>query len=54
MKKKVKRLELSKETLRRLELTQVRGGLEYTGPGVCGGPDTDYNSCQRYCQREPI
>jgi hypothetical protein len=57
MKKQVKKLVLAKETVRNLGggLRRVCGGtLGYTDPGVCGGPNTYYNSCLRYCLPEPI
>lgn len=53
MKKKViKKLVLTKETLRMLELA----ALERVAGGSVGGDcqsDPVYNSCARICQREP-
>jgi hypothetical protein len=53
MKKQVKKRVLAKETLRKLELT----ALERVAGGSVGSDcqsDPVYNSCGRYCQREPF
>ena len=51
MKKMVKKLVLTKETVRSLEekgLDKAAGASAY----ICV-VNTEYNSCMRYCQREP-
>ncbi|HWM95243.1 MAG TPA: hypothetical protein VN493_31100 [Thermoanaerobaculia bacterium] len=55
-KKSMKKLTLSKETLRNLEggLSSVRGGTNYTNYGCNTSELTYYNSCRIYCDEEPI
>ena len=53
MKKQTKKLKLATETLRNLELTALERAA---GGSVASDCQTDaaYNSCARYCQREPL